>query len=78
MDEELTYAEADTTGVNGKVLSKYLDVEAVPAFVLFRCGKMYGEPLSISRLPSKKLDLAVEMLVSGKEFDRKALEAIGQ
>mmetsp|Transcript_2977 Transcript_2977/g.6416 ORF Transcript_2977/g.6416 Transcript_2977/m.6416 type:complete len:700 (+) Transcript_2977:284-2383(+) len=77
-EEKITYAEADTTGTMGKLLSNYLDVEAVPAFVLFRSGKVYGEPLSISRLPSKKLDLAVEMLISGKDFDRKALAELEQ
>ena len=75
-EEEITFAEADTTGTNGKLLSRYLDVEAVPAFVLFQSGKMYGEPLSISRLPSKKLNFALELLRSGKEYDAEAIEAL--
>ena len=76
LDKEITFAEADTTGTNGKILSRYLDVEAVPAFVLFKSGKLYGEPLSISRLPSKKLNLAVELLRSGQEYDAAAIEAL--
>ena len=74
--EEITFAEADTTGTQGKILSRYLDVEAVPAFVLFKSGKIYGEPLSISRLPSKKLNLAVELLLSGQEYDAEAIDAL--
>ena len=34
--EEITFAEADTTGTQGKILSRYLDVDTVPAFVLFK------------------------------------------
>ena len=76
LNREITFAEADTTGTNGKILSRYLDVEAVPAFVLFKSGKLYGEPLSISRLPSKKLNLALELLRSGQEYDAAAIEAL--
>ena len=76
LDNEITFAEADTTGTNGKILSRYLDVDAVPSFVLFKSGKLYGEPLSISRLPSKKLNLAVELLRSGQEYDAAAIEAL--
>jgi len=68
-DDELTYAQADTTGVAGKMLSRYLDVDAIPAFVLFKDGKQYGEKILVSRLPSKKLSAAVDMMVSGRDYD---------
>ena len=74
--EEITFAQADASGTQGKLLSRYLDVEAVPAFVLFKSGKIYGEPLSMSRLPSEKLNLAVELLLSGQEYDAEAIDAL--
>lgn len=72
----VTFVKAEVTGASGKILSRALDVDAVPAFVMFRRGKLYGESLSISRIPSKKLDLAIEYLTEGKQWDRKAFETI--
>ena len=54
----------------GKMISRLLGVDAVPAFVLFQNGKRYGDTLSISKLPSKKLDVALEYMKSGKKWDR--------
>ena len=93
---ELTFAKADAIGKKGKELGKYLDVAAVPSFVLFRNGgkcintyylsnmsgliismhscvccsiEIYGRPLAISKLPSKKLSRAIEYLRSGLEWN---------
>lgn len=65
----LVFAKASTTGKSGKQLSFSLQVDAVPAFILFRDGERYGTPLGATRLPSKELDLAIEYLKSGKEWD---------
>jgi thiol-disulfide isomerase/thioredoxin len=70
----VTFAKADATGSIGKALGRALDVNAVPAFVLFRHGEVYGSPLSISRLPSKKLEQAIDCLTSGMEWDSKLLD----
>jgi len=74
--EDLFFAKANTAGMKGKEIGKALDVDAVPTFVLFREGKRYGNPLSISRLPSKKLDWAVEHLASGREWDSETLKEL--
>jgi thioredoxin-like negative regulator of GroEL len=66
---EVTFAKADVTGKIGKALGKALQVDAVPTFVLFRQGQVYGSPLAISRLPSKKLEQAIDYLANGMEWD---------
>jgi len=58
----VTFAKCEAVGKSGKDLSHFLDVEAVPAFVVFRGGQVWGEPLSLSRLPSPELDRALEIL----------------
>ena len=68
------FAKADATGSLGRALGKALEVDAVPAFVLFRQGEVYGSPLSISRLPSKKLEQAIEYLTSGMEWNSELLD----
>lgn len=65
----VVFAKANATGNLGKDLGRALDVDSVPTFLLFRKGKRFGKPLSISRLPSKKLQLAVEMLREGVPWD---------
>lgn len=72
--EGVLYAKADATGEVGKDLGRLLKVEAVPAFQLFREGKTFGPPLSISRIPSKKLDAAIALLESGFEWDAVAVQ----
>mmetsp|Transcript_44445 Transcript_44445/g.66982 ORF Transcript_44445/g.66982 Transcript_44445/m.66982 type:complete len:88 (+) Transcript_44445:629-892(+) len=67
--DAVTFAKADAVGKVGKALGRALDVEAVPTFMLFKDGRRYGSPLSISSLPSKKLDLAMEYLTKGMEWD---------
>jgi len=74
--KDLFFAKANTAGMKGKEIGKALDVDAVPTFVLFREGKRFGSPLSISRLPSKKLDWAVEHLTSGREWDSEAFREL--
>ena len=66
---DVTFAKADATGKIGKALGKALQVDAVPTFVLFRRGHVYGSPMSISRLPSKQLEQAVDYLATGKGWD---------
>jgi len=70
----ILYAKADTTGDVGRDLGRLLKVDAVPAFQLFRNGKQFGPPLSISKLPSKKLDIAIALLESGFEWDSVAIQ----
>lgn len=70
---EVTFAKADTTGNIGKALGKALEVDAVPAFVFFRQGQVFGSPLSVSRLPSKKIERAIDCLASGMEWDSEVL-----
>ncbi|KAL7453179.1 hypothetical protein ACHAWC_004847 [Mediolabrus comicus] len=62
------FAKADATGASGKALGRQLGVESVPSFVLFRNGVRYGA-VSTSRLPSDRLDRAIQALVEGDDFD---------
>jgi thioredoxin-like negative regulator of GroEL len=71
---QVTFAKADATGNIGKALGKALEVDAVPAFVLFRQGEVFGSPLSVSRLPSRKLQQAVDCLATGMEWDDSLLD----
>lgn len=65
----IVIARADTGGPLGKELGRKLGVDAVPTFLLFRQGRRFGRPLGITRLPSKKLSAAMELLRSGQEWD---------
>jgi len=64
----LAFCEADVSGSTGKELARALNVDAVPSFVLFREGRPYGPPLSIGRLPSVKLQRALDLLRSGRPW----------
>jgi hypothetical protein len=75
-DNTVLYAKADTSGNIGKGLGKCLGVDAVPAFVFFRKGRCFGKTLKIARLPDKKLDLAVDFLRQGLEWDDEALRNV--
>lgn len=68
-NNKITFAKADIAGTMGKMLARALDTETVPSFVFFKRGKEFGTPLGVRRLPSKKLDLALEFLRSGEEWD---------
>jgi len=66
----ILFAKADTSGPLGKELGRTLNIEAIPTFVLFQDGKRYGIPLSeINKLPSKKLNAALELLQTGAEWE---------
>ncbi|GKY98691.1 hypothetical protein MPSEU_000825400 [Mayamaea pseudoterrestris] len=68
-DSGVMFAKANATGKAGKDLGKALDVDSVPTFLLFRRGKLFGKPLSISRLPSRKLQVALDMLREEADWD---------
>lgn len=70
-DGDLVFAKTNTVGKVGKEVSKALGVDAVPAFVLFRDGERFGTTLSVSRMPSKKLNAALELLTTGDDWDGK-------
>mmetsp|Transcript_11127 Transcript_11127/g.25771 ORF Transcript_11127/g.25771 Transcript_11127/m.25771 type:complete len:295 (-) Transcript_11127:46-930(-) len=74
--EDIVFAKADTSLPKGKILGKELQIEAVPAFVLFSKGNRYGPVLSVNRLPNKKMDFAIKSLQSGMEWDEEAYETI--
>ena len=71
----ISFVKAETSGEMGKALGRYLSVQAVPAFVLFRNGEQFGVPLSVSKLPSKKIDRALDLLASGAPWDGSILDA---
>ena len=76
-DSEIVFAKLNAFTKKGKELSKVLEVDAVPAFVLFRDGERFGNTLSITRIPSKKLDLALELLQDG-EWDAKRMSKLSK
>jgi hypothetical protein len=78
LDEDLVFARGEASGRDGKMLGRTLGVDAVPTFILFRKGKQYGKPLSISKLPSKKLEAAIGYLKAGKEWDDKLFGCDGE
>jgi len=71
---ELMFAKADATGATGKALGRQLGIVSVPSFVLFRNGVRYGA-VSASKLPSERLDQALNDLAEGKDFDTSLEEA---
>jgi len=70
----LVFAKAEAVGKQGKELGRRLGVESVPTFVLFRKGRRYGTNISVSKLPSKKLEKAVAYLTSGREWEQSEFE----
>jgi thiol-disulfide isomerase/thioredoxin len=70
----ISFVKAEASGPMGKELGRHLSVRAVPAFVLFRNGEKFGIPLSVSKLPSRKLDKALELLSSGADWDDSILD----
>jgi len=72
--DELMFAKADATGATGKALGRQLGVVSVPSFVLFRNGVRYGA-VPASKLPSERLDQALNDLTEGKDFDPSLVEA---
>lgn len=70
-DSSVLFAKAEMGSAWGKQLGRHLQVDAVPAFVLFREGKQFGEAISISDLPSNKIEQALDLLESDREWDPK-------
>ena len=73
-NSSITFVKAEASGPMGKPLGKFLEIEAVPSFILYRQGERFGVPLSASRLPSDKINRALELLVSGQDWDESILE----
>ncbi|KAL7511363.1 hypothetical protein ACHAXN_008266 [Cyclotella atomus] len=65
---DVMFAKADATGRVGKALGKSLGLISVPSFVLFRNGVRYGA-VQTSKLPSDRLQKAINDLESGRDFD---------
>ena len=65
---DLMFAKADATGRVGKALGKSLGLVSVPSFVLFKDGVRYGA-VQTSKLPSDRLQKAIDDLESGRDFD---------
>jgi len=63
-----SFVKAETSGAPGKALAKRVSVRAVPSFVYVREGKVLGQAY-VSRLPSPKVDKAIQLLASGEEWD---------
>jgi len=78
MTREIFFAKADATGKVGKELGRRLNIDAVPTFILFKNGRRFGKPLTITRLPSKKLELAIEFLRQDLEWDDDALRELDE
>ena len=66
---QLVFAKVSSGGKEGKQITFSLQVDSVPTFILFRNGERYGDAFGATKLPSKKLDLAIEYLMSGKDWD---------
>lgn len=77
-NDSVLYAQADvvSTGAGGKELGKLLGIEVVPTFILFRDGSRFGPLINVSKLPNKKLDKAVQLMVSGRDWDANALKEL--
>ena len=73
---DIIFAKSNAVGKVGKDVSRALGVEAVPAFCFFKAGKRYGSIVSVAKMPSKKLDLALNLLASGAEWDVSRINAL--
>ena len=75
LNSDLQFAKA-TTGTSKamKQLTFTLQIDSVPTFVLFRKGERYGEPIGVTKLPSVKLNRAIEGLKTGKDWDPEILD----
>jgi thiol-disulfide isomerase/thioredoxin len=66
---KIVFAKADTTGLLGKELGRYLRVESVPSFVFFAKGRRVGKSLGVTKLPSPKLQAKIDKLAMGGDLD---------
>ena len=71
--DDVVFAKANAVGKLGKEIRQVLGVDAVPAFCFFRAGERYGNVISVSKMPSKKLDAALDLLISGDNWDASAI-----
>ena len=70
LNSDLVFAKATTgSGKAMKQLTFTLQIDSVPTMVLFRKGERYGEAFGVTKLPSVKLNRAIEGLKTGKEWD---------
>lgn len=75
LNSELQFAKAVTGTSKGmKQLTFTLKIDSVPTFVLFRKGEIFGEPFGVPKLPSVKLDRAIEYLKTGRDWDPSIVE----
>lgn len=68
-----SFVKAETSGASGKELAKHVSVRAVPSFVFVREGKILGQTY-VSKLPSPKVDKAMQLLASGADWDYSILD----
>lgn len=68
-DLGFVFVKAEANGAAGKELGRALNIDAVPSFLFFKKGRRYGKSMSISRLPSKKLEMAIEYLQQDKPWN---------
>lgn len=73
-ESSVSFVKAEASGPFGKELGRALDVKAVPTFLLFRKGQRYGSLMTTTKLPSKKIDKAIELLESGSDWDPSILK----
>jgi len=70
LNSDVQFAKAVTgTSKAMKQLTFTLQIDSVPTFLLFREGERFGEPFGVTKLPSVKLNRAIECLKTGKEWD---------
>ena len=67
-ESDLSFVKAETSGASGKQLAKHVSVRAVPSFLFVRDGKVLGQTY-VAKLPSKKIDQALQLLDSGAKWD---------
>lgn len=72
-ERNYSFVKAETSGASGKKLARYVSVRAVPSFVFVREGKVLGQTY-VSKLPSAKVDKAIQLLSSGAEWDNSLFE----
>jgi len=70
---DISFVKAETSGASGKKLAKYVSVQAVPSFVFIREGQILGQA-SASKLPSRKIDKALQILATGAVWDYSLLD----
>lgn len=72
-DNNFSFVKAEASTPSGKRLSKLVSVRAVPSFVFVRDGKILGQTY-VSKLPDRKISKAVELLISGEEWDESLVD----